>query len=62
MYKRAPHVISIIILSSIGIVALNERRLQPVYTISVLILVLILIHLTITNSSTHYIIKYTYTL
>ena len=60
MYKRAPHVISIIILSSIGIVALNERRLQSVYTISVL--VLILIHLTITNSSTHYIIKYTYTL
>ena len=62
MYLRAPYDINIIILSTFGIVALSERRLNLAYTIYIFVLILILIHLTTRNSSIRYFIKYTYTL
>ena len=39
MYERASY--DMIILSSIGIVPLSERRLKPAHVISVLVLILI---------------------
>lgn len=47
MYERALY--DIIILSSIGIEALSEQRLNPAHNISVCVLTLLLTHLIITN-------------